>query len=89
MKDVDFSVCPFIKNELCYLTYFDFCKNAKILKWFYENMDDDAKIFYKYYVYANIHMTEHYKNLIWEFLNSGDAECYTNLIEAVSKYKVM
>lgn len=88
MKDADFSVCPFIKNELCYLTYFDFCKNAKILKWFYENMDDDAKIFYKWYVYANIHMEECFKNYIWEYLNSGEPEYYDFLMDQQSKYKI-
>ena len=88
MKDVDFSVCPFIKNELCFLTYFDFCKNAKILKLFYEAMEEDAKIFYKWYVYANIHMTEYFKDLIWEYLNNNEEECYINLIEGANKYRV-
>lgn len=89
MKDVDFTVCPFIRDELCFLTYTDFCHNARILKAFYQAMEDDAKIFYKYYVYSNIHMTEHYKNLIWEFLNNEDVEYYVNLITALNKYKPM
>lgn len=87
MKDVDFSVCPFIKNELCFLTYTDFCRNAKILKLFYEAMEDDAKIFYKWYVYSNIHMEEYFKNLIWEYLNGGE-EQYIELIDNIRKYRV-
>lgn len=88
MKDVDFTVCPFIRDELCFLTYNDFCHNARILKAFYQAMEDDAKIFYKWYVYANIHMDESYKNYIWEYLNSNELESYINLIDHLRKYKV-
>ena len=88
MKDIDFSVCPFIRNELCFLTYNDFVHNARILKLFYEGMEDDAKIFYKWYVYANIHMTEFFKDLIWTYLNSNEPEDYDNLIDNLRKYKV-
>lgn len=88
MEDVDFSACPFIKEQLCFVTYADFCHNAKIIKLIYEGLDRDAKIFYKWYVYANIHMNEGYKNLIWEFLNGTDPENYTDLIYALRKYKV-
>ena len=88
MSDTDFSVCPFIKKELCFLTYTDFVHNAKILKWFYEGMDDDAKTFYKWYVYANIHMNEYFKDTIWTYLNSNEQEDYDNLIDNIVKYKV-
>ena len=88
MKDVDFSVCKFIKEQLCFLTYNDFCRNAKILKLFYEGMDNDAKIFYKFYVYANIHMTEYFKDTIWNYLNNQEEEYYIELVDAVRKYKV-
>lgn len=87
MKDIDFSMCKFIKEQLCFLTYTEFCRNAKILKLFYEGMDDDAKIFYKWYVYSNIHMGEYFKNLIWEYLNGGE-EQYTQLIGNITKYRV-
>lgn len=88
MKDYDFSICPFIKNELCFLTYYDFCENAKILKLFYDAMSEDEKIFYKWYVYANIHMDECYKNYIWEYLNTDDENSYVILIEKLNKYRV-
>ena len=88
MKDIDFTICPFIRNELCYLTYFDFCKNAKILKAYYEVLGDDAKRFYKFYVYANIHMTEFFKDKIWDYLNNPDEEYYNILIDSLNKYKV-
>ena len=88
MKDIDFSICPFIRDELCFLTYFDFCKNAKILKAYYEALGNDAKRFYKWFVYSNIHMTEYFKDTIWEYLNNNDPECYIRLIENLSKYRV-
>ncbi|MBR5227555.1 MAG: hypothetical protein IKV94_02850 [Clostridia bacterium] len=89
MKDVDFSCCPFIRNELCFLTYNDFCHNAKIIKFFFEGLDYDAKIFYKWYLYSNIHMTERFKDKIWEFLNNPEPEYYIELITAQRKYKPM
>ena len=88
MTDVDFSCCPFIKEELCFLTYTDFCHNAKILKLIYEGLEKNAKIFYKFYVYANIHMNEYFKDSIWNYLNSEDEMAYINLIDNIRKYKV-
>lgn len=87
MKDIDFSICPFIENVLCFLNYYDFCKNAKIIKAYYDGLENDAKRFYKWYVYANIHMTEYYKDKIWDYLNCSDPEYYTILIESMNKYK--
>ena len=88
MKDIDFTMCPFIRNELCFLTYFDFCKNAKVLQAYYQILDNNAKRFYKFYVYANIHMNEYFKDRIWEYLNNPDDEYYITLIECMNKYKV-
>lgn len=88
MEKVDFNVCKFIKKELNFYTYFDFCKNAKILKKYYIELSDEGKIFYKWYVYANIHMDECYKNYIWEYLNSDEPEAYVDLITNLTKYKV-
>jgi len=88
MKDVDFSICPFINDVLCFLTYFDFCKNAKLLKAYYIALGIDGQRFYKWYVYSNIHIDEYHKNLIWSYLNSPEDEDYTKLIEGINTYKV-
>ena len=88
MKDVDFTCCPFIKERLCFLTYVDFCENATIIKINFLELSTEAKIFYKWYVYANIHMDEYHKNLIWEFLNHDDMEAYSNLIKSIKNYRV-
>ena len=43
-------------------------------------------IFYKYYVYANIHMNEMFKNRIWSYLNDYD-EFGIELLKAKKIYK--
>lgn len=72
MTDKDFYPCRFIREELCYLTYSDFCANRETFRHFYNLLGNNEKIFYKWYVYANIHMREVHKNAIWDYLNGYD-----------------
>ena len=88
MEKVDFINCEFINEEMRYLTYTDFCQHCAIIKFLYNNLDRGGKRFYKWYVYANIHMGEYYKNLIWNYLNNIDPEYYDNLIDAIETYRV-
>ena len=88
MTDNDFDYCPFIKQQLCFLTYIDFCENAALIKINFLRLPNDAKIFYKWYIYANIHMDEYHKNLIWNFLNEDDFESYSILIENIKTNRV-
>lgn len=88
MKNTDFSACPFIKEKLCFLTYNDFCNNAKIIKELYEALTKEAKTFYKWYLYANIHMSEFFKDKIWDYLNNPDPEYYETLMDSIRKYRV-
>lgn len=85
MNETDFSICRFIKNELCFVTYYEFCKNARVLKYHYEELDNDGKTFYKWYVYANIFMDEIHKNTIWNYLNNSESEYYEILIQRIEK----
>ena len=87
MKDTDFLECSFIKKELCYLDYIEFCKNAKSLKIMYKSLSKNGKIFYKWYCYSNIHMTEFFKNTIWEYLNNDEPIYQVKLIENIAKYR--
>ena len=80
MKDIDFSECRFIRDELRFLFYKDFCKDCFIIKKEYKKLTSNGKIFYKYFVYANIYMTLQQKNTIWEFLNNEGIEYYDTLI---------
>lgn len=86
-KEVDFSQCGFIDNFMIFYTYNDFCRNRKIIKTLYDRiLDKNGKIFYKWYVYANLHMNETYKNAIWDYLNDFDPDG-TNLVRLERFYK--
>lgn len=88
MENVDFSVCKFIHENMWFFTYYDFCDNCRAIKSMYEFLHPNAKLFYKWYVYANVHMAEHFKNAIWEYLNNPDDEYYIHLIELKKQYRV-
>ena len=69
IEHVDFSICPFIKEQMWFFTYYDFCDNRKVLKKMYQELTKEAKQMYKWYVYANIHISLNRKNLMWSYLN--------------------
>lgn len=71
MKE-DFSECEFIENYLKFYTFVDFLNHKFIIRKNYKNLTKNGKIFYKYYVYANIHITLNQKNKIWDYLNGYD-----------------
>lgn len=84
----DFSECEFIGKEMWYYTFFDFCKNCSAIKYlFSKKLSNAGKKFYMWYVYANIHMNETYKNAIWDYLNCDDPEYYNRLLELQKQYK--
>ena len=72
----DFSECEFIESEMKFYTYDDFCLNRYAIKRLFRSLSRNGRIFYKYYVYANTHMTINFKNRIWDYLNGyiDDAE---------------
>lgn len=84
---IDFSICEFIESHMWVITYDDFCDRRKGLKRLYESFDDNKKIFYKWYIYSNVHMTEAYKNTIWDYLNFDDPEYEDELMRKKFKYK--
>lgn len=86
MTETDFKCCTFIKEELCFFNLYEFYKNRKIIKHFYEGLDRDAKQFYKWYVYANIFMSEKEKDIIWRYLNEIEIEYEIELTEQAKKY---
>lgn len=68
---VDFSDCEFINQYMKYYTFYDFCDDREMIKSLFEGLDNNAKRFYLWYVYANIHTNETYKNAIWDYLNDN------------------
>lgn len=72
MKEL--SECDFLDKRLVYYTYIDFCKRRKTIKGAFKELNLNQRRFYLWYVYANIHMSETYKNLIWDYLNDNDTD---------------
>ena len=73
MTENDFSVCPFIRENMWFFTFNDFYENRKVIKRMYQGLKSNEQIFYKWYVYANIDMGIKTKNRIWDYLN-GDID---------------
>lgn len=70
--EVDFSKCRFIKENMWFFTYDDFCENRKVIKKMFQEMDRDGKLFYMYYIYSNVNMGLKFKHAIWDYLNQYD-----------------
>lgn len=67
MTEEEYKECKYIDNDLKFYTYRDFKRDAFYLRKLYDKLPH--KIFYKWYVYANIHLTMKQKNIAWAFLN--------------------
>ncbi len=87
MTYTDFSECEFIEREMWFYTYFDFCNSCSAIKRLFKSLNNNGKRFYKYYVYANTHMKDTFKNAIWDYLNVDDIEHYNRLIDLKKQYK--
>lgn len=67
MTEEEYKECRYIDNNLKFYTYRDFKRDAFYLRKLYDKLPH--KIFYKWYIYSNIHLTEKQKNIAWAFLN--------------------
>ena len=70
MKKEEIRECQFIDEALKFYTYEDFYRDKKTIKAMYRTLEN--KIFYKWFIYANIHMSLVQKDAIWEYLNGDD-----------------
>lgn len=70
MKKEEIRECQFIDETLKFYTYEDFYRDKKTIKAMYRTLEN--KIFYKWFVYANINMSLVQKDAIWEYLNGDD-----------------
>lgn len=68
----DFSDCEFIEDQLKFYTYDDFLEHKHLIRRKFDYLSKNGRIFYKYYVYANVHITMNQKNRIWDYLNGYD-----------------
>lgn len=85
MEKVDFSKCRFIKERMWFYTFKDFCDNRKIIKRYFNELDRDGKLFYMWYVYANVNIDEMRKNRIWDYLNSDEVQYEMLLVHNARK----
>lgn len=76
MTELDYKECRFIDIEMRFLDFNSFLRDAKAIKRLYSALNH--KIFYKWYVYANIHISLNRKNLMWSYLN--DDITYEDLV---------
>ena len=67
MTEEEYKECRYIDNDLKFYTYRDFKRDAFYLRKLYDKLPH--KIYYKWYVYANRHLTMKQKNIAWAFLN--------------------
>ena len=70
MKKEELRECQFIDEALKFYTYEDSYRDKKTIKAMYRTLDN--KIFYKWFVYANINISLVQKDAIWEYLNGDD-----------------
>lgn len=67
MTEEEYKECAWIDTNMKFYTYKDFRKSAFYLRRMYDKLPH--KLFYRWYVYANIHLTLSQKNIVWSFLN--------------------
>lgn len=67
MTEEEYKECRYIDNNLKFYTYRDFKRDAFYLRILYDKLPH--KIFYKWYIYSNIHLTPKQKDIAWSFLN--------------------
>ena len=82
-KEIDFSECEFIDEEMKIYTYYDFCDNRKVIKRLFNELTRNGKKFYMWYIYSNTHMKLNFKNAIWDYLNG-----YKNTEELLELKKI-
>ena len=76
MTELDYKECRFIDIEMRFLDFNSFLQDAQAIKKLYKALNH--KLFYKWYVYANIHISLNRKNLMWSYLN--DDITYEDLV---------
>ena len=67
MTEADYKECRFIDTEMRFMDFDSFLRDARAIKRLYKALNH--KIFYKWYVYANTHISLNRKNLMWCYLN--------------------
>lgn len=75
----DFTQCRFIEEYMRFVDLLDFIKVGHIIKARFVKMNDDGKMFYKYFIYAHVNTTMKQKDAIWDYLTNDDKKYATRL----------
>ena len=67
MTESDYLECRYIDTEMRFTTFESFIKDAGAIKRMYKCLHHI--LFFKWYLYANIHISLKRKNMIWLYLN--------------------
>lgn len=59
-------------ENIKFVSFDDFCKNRKVIRFYYRELLLRDKIAFKRYVYDDLKMCESDKNVIWNFLNENE-----------------
>lgn len=74
MTKKEIEECKFIDERMKFFTLNDFILAKDRIKVLYQSLNDP--MFYKWFVYSNIHITLSQKDAIWKWLN-GETETFT------------
>ena len=87
-NEVVFRQCRFIKEEMWFFTYQDFCQARYGIKRLFKEMDKNGKLFYMWYVYASL-IKRDLQNAIWDYLNDYDPNGIELLrLNTIEKHKL-
>jgi len=77
--------CDFIDARLQFINYNDFIERMGLIKKIYKRLTPKGIQFYKWYIYANVHMNRIYKDIIWDYLNGDKDDEY--VLKMQKRYK--
>ena len=72
MTDKEYFDCKFIDKYMSFFTIVDFYENCKFFKAKFKNMTANDVYLYKWYIYANTHISLKDKDLMWNYLTTPD-----------------
>lgn len=67
MSEKEYKECRYIDDQMKFYNFSDFKEDAYCLRTLYDRLKN--KLFYKWYIYANVHLSLKQKDIIWSFLN--------------------
>lgn len=80
-----------VNPQLTFITYRSFYERSRIIRAIYQELSNDEKYVYKYYVYSRRLLHEKTCDAIWEYINAEDdfniLVARAKLVDELSKYE--